>query len=75
MKLYTEKELRKAMTLMANKYSIYDEVFEQIVPIELPSDDEIIDASKFYRYKINQTFFQEGAKWMREQILKQNETA
>lgn len=74
MKLYTEKELRKAMTLMANIHSIYDEVFEQIVPIELPSDDEI--NKKSFEYYDDDFWaklrFKKGAIWMKEQILNQN---
>jgi len=32
------------------------------------SDEEIEEASEFYKYKINKTFFIEGAKWYREQL-------
>jgi len=32
------------------------------------SDEEIEKAAKFYKWKINQTFFEEGAKWYREQL-------
>ena len=36
MKLYTEEELRKHL------YNHSDEFFEQLTPIELPSDEEIV---------------------------------
>jgi len=35
---------------------------------EMISDEEIEEASEFYKYKINKTFFIEGAKWYREQL-------
>ena len=83
MKLYTEKELRKAIGksrlsdgfvdgVFQLKYTI-DEVLEQSLPIELPSD-EYIDEVFQPMTELNAFYkdgFINGAKWMKEQILNQ----
>jgi len=77
MKLYTEEELLKAMSYSrsydANWVMTENEILKLITPIELPSDDDIKDKSfnKFTQSNAR-TCFEEGAKWMKEQILKQN---
>ena len=72
MKLYTEEELRKHL------YNHSDEFFEQLTPIELPSDEEIKKESKYKsRYilplplqwnPVLNIVYIEGAKWMRDKI-------
>jgi hypothetical protein len=77
MKLYTEEELLKAMSYSrsydANWVMTENEILKLITPIELPSDDDIKDKSfnKFTQSNAR-TCFEEGAKWMKEQILKNN---
>jgi hypothetical protein len=82
MKLYTESEVRKAIELSRDThqegraymerdeydYSM-DEVFDLLTPIELPSHEEIKDASiKYYVNKSACFYFEIGAKWMRDKI-------
>ena len=70
MKLYTEEQVRQAIK-MADKYhhileSEEIEIVSILEPIELPSDEEIYEAS------IGQCTFMPsyiaGAKWMRDKI-------
>jgi hypothetical protein len=74
MKLYTEKELRKHL------YNHDERFFNELTPIELPSDDEVleecnklpfekhVDCGMYNDGQIDG--FELGAKWMKEQILK-----
>ena len=79
MKLYTEEQVLKIIqkTIM-DKPETYDEVLKYYTPIELPSDEEIEEASPYVPsnpkidYLSHQKGFEEGAKWMKEQILNQN---
>ena len=59
MKLYTEEELRKHL------YNHSDEFFEQLTPIEIPSDEEIQKESLQSDFDYT---FRWGAKWMRDKI-------
>ena len=59
MKLYTEEELRKHL------YNHSDEFFEQLTPIELPSDEDIQKESLKSDFEYT---FRNGAKWMRDKI-------
>ena len=64
MKLYTEEELRKHL------YNHDERFFEELTPIELPSDEEIHkQATNFSNFYYD---FRVGAEWMKEQILNQN---
>jgi hypothetical protein len=73
MKLYTEEQINWAMRLATLTDDTYNQVLEQLTPIEIPSDEEIKDKSfnKFTQSNAR-TCFEEGAKWMKEQILNQN---
>ena len=79
MKLYTEEQVTEAMKLARHTYDTKDEIFKRFTPIELPSDEDI-DAhlEKTHTKAVNppnvyyKTGFEKGAKWMKEQILKQN---
>lgn len=82
MKLYTEKELRKAIGksrlsdgfvdgVFQLKYTI-DEVLEQSLPIELPSDDDMANASNHCKDGQVKIGFLRGVLWYQEQILNQN---
>ena len=71
MKLYTEEQVKRAML----EYSSYSkptmiQVIDTLKPIELPSDEKIKDKSfnKFAQSNAR-TCFEEGAKWIKEQIL------
>ena len=84
MKLYTEEQVRKAMSKKLEfpnddieMFYSDDEVIESLTPIELPSDEEIVvNACKnpivddFMNDR--QIGFVKGCKWMKEQILNQN---
>jgi hypothetical protein len=70
MKLYTEEEIRKFFTEKYDEGLSIDELIEILTPIELPSDEEIEDASL---EENNDDLspaeeFQSGAKWMRNKI-------
>ena len=78
MKLYTKEQVNLAMQLATFTDDTYNQVLEKLTPIELPSDEEIekalpdgfphsdgYDAGKICG-------FEEGAQWMKEQILKPN---
>ena len=76
MKLYTEEqviEMTKAACTAGqnNNAFIFWEVYKNITPIELPSDEEI-EASKFPLNSPEQELYndgwEEGAKWMRDKI-------
>ena len=81
MKLYTEQQVKqflKERTFI--REDTIDAMCDTLIPIELPSDEEIEnDAKKFVlshnfslltnSNHLANTCFQLGAKWMREQIL------
>ena len=68
MKLYTEEQVVRAIELSDGRST--DEVLAGLTPIELPSDEEIEDASL---EENNDDLspaeeFQQGAKWMRDKL-------
>ena len=77
MKLYTEEQVRVVYNLgfsdANNNFGRKeDETINFLTPIELPNDEEIEkEAYWLINYDMNISF-REGAKWMKEQILKQN---
>jgi hypothetical protein len=73
MKLYTEEQVNFAMRYATVTKESYSEVLKQLIPIELPSDEEVKDKSfnKFAQSNAR-TCFEEGAKWIKEQILQPN---
>ena len=73
MKLYTEEQIKKIQQaiLCNHKDAIMDENYclNVTTPIELPSNEEIKDASiKYYVNKSACFYFEIGAKWMRDKI-------
>ena len=75
MKLYTEEQVKEAMFLYkAPIRPLVQQVLKQLIPIELPSDEEIKENSPFNEqsYGAENCAFIEGAEWMKEQILNQN---
>jgi hypothetical protein len=88
MKLYTEEQVRRLYRIAYlggySKYIMnFEEDVEQIIPIELPSNEEIKSYSDRYstihedvsdklgKYLVSAIYI-DGAKWMKEQILNQN---
>ena len=78
MKLYTEEQVRQAYNLgFVDGYDVEEKcensAMSLLIPIELPSDEEIKDKSfnKFAQSNAR-TCFEEGAKWIKEQILQPN---
>ena len=83
MKLYTELQVREAISKADVHYNIHPNDIENAInlltPIELPSDEEIEDKSiekcfieSPYIQDVCENYFQTGAKWIKEQILNQN---
>ncbi len=70
MKLYTEEEIRKFFTEKYDEGLSIDELIEILTPIEIPSDEEIKDASlEDNNDDLSPAEeFQQGAKWMRDKI-------
>lgn len=80
MKLYTEEQIKNAYTQIwadggHDKYSLsgLEEMLEQLTPIELPSDEEIIAKSKQEPDNSDietaaRIGYVAGAKWMRDKI-------
>ena len=67
MKLYTEKELIKAMDGFYDSDCTMQDVIDRLTPIVLPSDEEIRMETQF---ATNDFYW--GAKWMKNQILNQD---
>ena len=76
MKLYTEEQIRIAIDIALNGINqYYTPIIDRIKPIELPSDEEIVESSEKGYVKIDGNRILNwinGAKWMKEQILNQN---
>lgn len=70
MKLYTEEEIIRAIELSDGR-SI-DEVLAGLIPIEIPSDEEIEKEAFQVPYDNTRGFYDlqfiKGAKWMRDKI-------
>ena len=67
-KLYTEEQVKEAMLKYASDSApTMVQVFDSLIPIELPSDEEIIDNAPDDTLPLVE--FIAGAKWMKEQIL------
>ena len=72
MKLYTEEQVNFAMRYATITKESYKEILKQLIPIELPSDEEIEKQTKDFMFEKNKAVFCNGAKWMKQQILNQN---
>jgi hypothetical protein len=80
-KLYTEEQVKQIFENLSTSTG-YDYNMEtycnSITPIELPSDEEILEATPYTpvdanSYKLGLKYgFRDGAHWMKEQILNQN---
>jgi hypothetical protein len=72
MKLYTEEELLKAIQLGRNYggwITTEPEILKQLTPIELPSDDDMANASNHCKDGQVKVGFLRGVLWLKEQIL------
>ena len=79
MKLYTEEQVRKAISyarsISADNYENppIERVLNSITPIELPSDEEIEKYAEANCYDaFHEEGLEKGAKWMKEQIINQS---
>jgi hypothetical protein len=66
MKLYTEQQVKKMLDLARFTYNSEDKILLSQTPIELPSDEEIVNQSLLVGW--TNTLFTDGAKWMRNKI-------
>ena len=74
MKLYTEEQVIKIIE-RTKAYKSYsnNQLIQTLTPIELPSDKEIKENADKYTIDNNTYYsFINGAKWMKDKILKQN---
>lgn len=71
-KLYTEKQVIMAMHLTTLTKETYSQVLEQLIPMELPSDEEIEKYIEKTFYGEKKHYFKAGVEFMKEQILNQN---
>jgi hypothetical protein len=74
MKLYTEEDLLKAIQLGRNYggwVTTEPEILKQLTPIELPSDDDMANASNHCKDGQVKVGFLRGVLWYQEQILNQ----
>jgi predicted house-cleaning NTP pyrophosphatase (Maf/HAM1 superfamily) len=76
MKLYTEFEIKFAMDVArCQPDKTFDEVLEELTPIELPSDEEIEEYFKHGWGSDNHgSYAIFGAKWMLDKIGGNNES-
>jgi len=72
MKLYTEADLKKVISIYSEEYKTStDEILKELnlTPIELPTDEEIEKEASVRHYGTNfKHVFASGAKWMRDKI-------
>jgi hypothetical protein len=78
MKLYTEEQMRVVYNLgfsdSNNNFGRKeDETINFFTPIELPSDDEMANASNHCKDGQVKVGFLRGVLWYQEKILKQNQ--
>ena len=76
MKLYTEEQVRQiASTICLGRFDFNDtpdDLVNELIPIELPSDEEIEKEINLDVYIQNDIDFYNGAKWVIEQIKRQD---
>ena len=63
MKLYTEEQI---LEFLEDRIIFDSDDLEDLTPIELPSDEEILDEA--YAQRAMVFSFTDGAKWMRNKI-------
>jgi hypothetical protein len=68
MKLYTEEEIRKFFTEKYDEGLSIDELIEILTPIELPSDEEVMQEIQFDEFDPEDRIYLAGINWMRDKI-------
>ena len=79
MKLYTEEDIKQVINLSRESYG-YDgykfdenEIFKELTPIEMPSDEDLEKAQKEQRLTMEEMCrFEEGVEWVIKRINNQN---
>ena len=69
MKLYTEEQVKDMLELTNLNVQFH---IDTMIPIELPSDEEMANASNHCKDGQVKVGFLRGVLWMKEQILNQN---
>jgi len=71
-KFYTEEQVKKAISIA--EYGDYEceQIIDELTPIELPSDDDMANASNHCKDGQVKVGFLRGVLWYQEQILNQN---
>lgn len=75
MKLYTEEQVHSAMLLALGRHGIYipnkhyQDLIDLLTPMELPSDEEIINEAQIKLLSFDMASFQFGAMWLKDKIL------
>lgn len=73
MKLYTEKEVRDLLNDLFLLSCSVDDAIDSLIPIEIPNNEQIEErAVNNSAGMFGKSLFEEGAEWMKEQILNQN---
>lgn len=72
MKLYTEEQVKKAISFFTSNDVIKDKILTTLTPIELPSDEEIKERSLEGDDITGAESYELGAKWVIEQIKQQD---
>jgi hypothetical protein len=70
MKLYTEEQVKDMLNSFIGERNVDDYLQRYYTPIELPSDEEIVNQSLLVGW--TNTLFTDGAKWMRNKIQGHN---
>jgi hypothetical protein len=71
MKLYTEADLKKVISIYSEEYKTStDEILKELnlTPIELPTDEEINREIEWLDNPLERLNFKAGIRWMRDKI-------
>ncbi len=72
MKLYTEEQVKKAISIA--EYGDYEceQIIDELTPIELPKDEDIEKNIEKLFYGEKKYYFKAGIEWTKQHILNQN---
>jgi len=76
MKLYTEEQVKKAIICTRNEYPLryVQDIINDLKNVQIPSDEDIWEKIEDSDYSLEYgAGFEQGFKWVIEQITKQNE--
>jgi len=68
MKLYTEEQVKKMLDLARFTYNSEDKILLSQIPIELPSDEEVMREIQFDEFDPEDIIYLAGINWMRDKI-------